>query len=179
MYAFCDNVINTFNGTVVFPSTGAAALSVLNGNIQATNHTDFPSCGVATYLRPVLGEAPPAWVIPIIYLVISSVNVAFRVKKFGGAQKFSMGLSFMTAFVVTLAYISTNFKSEMVMVWTPILLVGPAGSLLQVSVFMVEKHGLRLPGLKRFVRGNDIQGQRISLRPCKSLPTTTNLVKYF
>jgi len=179
MYGFCNNAIGAVNGTAVFAFTNGTVLSAVKGTTQLSTHTGFPSCGVATYFRSGLGGAPLPWIFAIILFVTNICNVVVRVRHFAAAQTFSMVLSFTTAFVVTLAYISTHREPESIMVWTPVLLVGNGGSLLQVLVFIVEEHGPRLPGVKRFVRAKDTPVQRISLRTCNYSPMKTIFVNCF
>ena len=165
-YEFCSHVANSMNNTAISRLVKTAILSTNNFTTSlSVNHTNFPSCGVATYLRSGVGGAPLPWVIAIVLFLVNISNVVVRIKKFEAAQTFSMVLSFTTAFVVTLAYVSTGLAPEMIMVWTPILLVGNAGFLLQVFVFVIEKHGSRWPRLgRREAQGSEGQDLELSER---------------
>lgn len=93
---------------------------------------------MTSYLRPDTGGALLPWVYSIVLVVIHIPMVFIRVVRWEAVQYWCLGSTFFTLVVYTQAYISTRFDAAKVLVWTPLILVIDAGSMLQVFFLIIE-----------------------------------------
>ena len=111
---------------ITWAQAGSNALSNLT-----TPHT-------VSYLRPDTGGALLPWIYTIVILVIHLPVVVIRVVRWQAVQYWCLVSTLLTVITYTQAYISTRFDAAKVLVWTPLILVIDAGSMLQVFFLVVE-----------------------------------------
>ena len=102
---------------------------------QANAITNLPTI---SYLRPDTGGALLPWIYAIVILIVHIPVVFIRVVRWEAIQYYNLTSTFFTLVVYTQAYISTRFDAAKVLVWTPLVLVIDAGSMLQVFFLIVE-----------------------------------------
>ena len=121
----CANPANvTVNSTSI---PWAQAESRLLSNITSTS-----------YLRPDTGGALLPWIYTVLIIVIHLPVVIIRVVRWEIVQSWCLVSTLFTVIVYTQAYISTNFDPAKILVWTPVVLVIDAGSMLQVFFLVIE-----------------------------------------
>ncbi|KAF6223315.1 hypothetical protein HO133_000157 [Letharia lupina] len=112
---------------------------------QPIRQLDGPS-----YLRPDIGGALVPWVYSIIILLVHIPVVIIRVVKWEAVQTWCLGATVFTIAITAQAFASTNFRSDKILTWTPLLLVIDAGSMAQVLFLVVEDYEL-LTRLRRAI----------------------------
>ena len=124
----CSQPPNTLIGStnITWAQAGSNALN----NLTAP-HT-------VTYLRPDTAGALLPWIYTIFILVIHIPVVIIRVVRWEAVQYWCLVSTSVTVITYTQAYVSTRFDAAKVLVWTPLLLVIDAGSMLQVFFLIVE-----------------------------------------
>ena len=125
---FCPQPPNTLIASTNI--TWAQAGSNILNNLT-TPHT-------VTYLRPDTAGALLPWIYTIFILVIHIPVVIIRVVRWEAVQYWCLVSTFITVVTYTQAYVSTRFDAAKVLVWTPLLLVIDAGSMLQVFFLIIE-----------------------------------------
>ena len=108
-----------------------AGSNILNN--LTTSHT-----APVSYLRPDTAGALLPWIYTIVILIIHIPVVIIRVVRWGAVQYWCLVSTFITVVTYAQAYISTRFDAAKVLVWTPLILVIDAGSMLQVFFLIVE-----------------------------------------
>ena len=93
-----------------------------------------------SYLRPDTAGALLPWIYTIVILVIHLPVVVIRVVRWQAVQYWCLVSTLLTVVTYTQAYISTRFDAAKVLVWTPLILVIDAGSMLQVFFLVVESN---------------------------------------
>ena len=91
-----------------------------------------------SYLRPDTGGALLPWIYAIVILIVHIPVVFIRVVRWEAIQYYNLTSTFFTLVLYTQAYISTKFDGAKVLVWTPLVLVIDAGSMLQVFFLIIE-----------------------------------------
>ena len=91
-----------------------------------------------SYLRPNTGGALLPWVYTIIVIIIHLPVVIIRVVRWEVVQSWCLVSTLFTVIVYIQAFISTKFDASKVLVWTPLILVIDAGSMLQVFFLVIE-----------------------------------------
>ena len=91
-----------------------------------------------SYLRPDTAGALLPWVYTSVILVIHLPVVVVRVVRWQAVQYWCLVSTLLTVVTYAQAYISTRFDAAKVLVWTPLILVIDAGSMLQVFFLVVE-----------------------------------------
>ena len=108
---------------------------------QATVHPVQQYPGPA-YLRADIGGALLPWVYTIVVLLIHIPVVIIRVVRWQTVQIWCLVATLFTIAVTIQAYVSTGFRAQEILTWTPLLLVIDAGSMAQVLCLIVEQFSL-------------------------------------
>jgi hypothetical protein len=149
---------------------------VANTNVtwgQVLNLT-IRDLGGSSYLRPDVGGALLPWVYTIIVIIVHIPVVVVRVVRWQMVQTWSLAATVLTLVVTAQGFKSTGFAPEMVLTWTPILLVIDAGSMAQILFLIIEdRHFFRRFG--RYIRARwftrrDEEGTLLSYRPREPSP---------
>ncbi|ERF71235.1 hypothetical protein EPUS_08153 [Endocarpon pusillum Z07020] len=119
---FCANDNDVINGT----STTWSALAE-EGILSLSE----------SYLRPDEQALLP-WIYTVIVFIFHLPTVIIRVVRWENIQLLCLIVTFSTNVIYTLAYVSTKFEPENILVWTPIMLVIDCGSMSQV-LFLVNE----------------------------------------
>ncbi|KAL9623293.1 MAG: hypothetical protein Q9160_002400 [Pyrenula sp. 1 TL-2023] len=115
--------------------------SIGNTNItwsQAGNNQVLTAATDTTYLRPDTAGALLPWMYAVIVIVVHIPTVLIRVVKWERVQTLCLVLTFFTAVVYVQAYVSTKFEASKILVWTPVILIIDAGSMLQLFFLVIE-----------------------------------------
>ena len=88
------------------------------------------------------GGALVPWVYSIVILLVHIPVVIIRVVKWEAVQTWCLGATVFTIAVTAQAFVSTSFRSDKILTWTPLLLVIDAGSMAQVFFLIVEDYSL-------------------------------------
>ena len=104
---------------------------------QAESNSLFDVTSVS-YLRPDTGGALIPWIYTIIVIAVHIPVVFIRVVRWEAVQYWCLLSSFFTVVTYTQAYVSTQFDAAKVLVWTPLILVVDAGSMLQIVFLIIE-----------------------------------------
>ena len=91
-----------------------------------------------SYLRPDTAGALLPWIYTVVILIIHVPVVIIRVVRWQTVQYWCLVSTLLTVITYVQAYISTRFDAAKVLVWTPLILVIDAGSMLQVFFLVVE-----------------------------------------
>ena len=78
----------------------------------------------------------------IVILLVHIPVVIIRVVKWEAVQTWCLGATVFTIAVTAQAFSSTDFRSDKILTWTPLLLVIDAGSMAQVLFLIVEDYSL-------------------------------------
>jgi hypothetical protein len=113
------------------------------GSVDRSALKDFT---VTSYLRPDTGAALLPWVYTIVAIVIHVPVVIVRATRWDIVQNWCLVSTFLIIMVYVLAYISTNFAADQILVWTPLVLIIDAGSMLQIFFLVLETESLRING---------------------------------
>ncbi|KAI9797956.1 MAG: hypothetical protein M1833_005012 [Piccolia ochrophora] len=113
------------------------------GTVDRSALADFT---ITSYLRPDTGAALLPWVYTIIIIIIHVPVVIVRVTRWDIVQTWCLVSTFFTIVVYVQAYISTNFAAEKILVWTPLILVIDAGSMLQIFFLVLEATPVLIEG---------------------------------
>lgn len=98
----------------------------------------------ASYLRPNDGGALLPWMYTVIVIIVHIPTVLIRVIKWERVQTWSLVLTFFTVVVYIQAFVSTKFEASKILVWTPIILIIDAGSMLQLFFLVIEAERERI-----------------------------------
>lgn len=91
-----------------------------------------------SYLRPDTAGALVPWIYTLVVLFVHIPVVLIRVVRWQAVQYWCLVSTFFSIVLYTQAYVSTSFDVAKVLVWTPLLLVIDAGSMLQVLFLVIE-----------------------------------------
>lgn len=104
---------------------------------QAVSNT-ITTLAATSYLRPDSGGALLPWVYTIGLIILHIPVVCIRVSRWEAVHYWCLASTFFTIVIYTQAYISAQFDAGKVLVWTPLVLVIDAGSMLQVIFLIIE-----------------------------------------
>ncbi|KAM0796804.1 hypothetical protein BDR22DRAFT_824895 [Usnea florida] len=104
---------------------------------QPIRQFDGPS-----YLRPDIGGALVPWVYSIVILLVHIPVVIIRVVKWEAVQTWCLAATVFTVALTAQSFASTDFRSDKILTWTPLLLVIDADSMAQVLFLIVEDYQL-------------------------------------
>lgn len=82
------------------------------------------------------------WVYSIVILLVHIPVVIIRVVKWEAVQTWCLVATVFTIAITIQAFASTDFRSDKILTWTPLLLVIDAGSMAQVLFLVVEDYDL-------------------------------------
>ena len=122
------------NTTTFIPGTNYTWGSVVNQPIQ--------DLGSSSYLRPDIGGALLPWIYTVIVIIVHVPIVVIRVVRWQKVQTWCLAATLLTLAVTAQGYYTTKFAPEMVLTWTPLLLIIDAGSMAQVLFLIVEDRHL-------------------------------------
>lgn len=91
-----------------------------------------------SYLRPNTGGALLPWIYTVIIILIHLPVVIIRVVRWEVVQSWCIVFAVFTIAIVTQSYVSTRFDPAEILIWTPIILVIDAGSMIQVFFLVIE-----------------------------------------
>ena len=123
------------NSCAPSPDATIGSTAITWAQASLNNLTNFPS---TSYLRPNTGGSLLPWIYTVVLILLHLPMVIIRVVRWEAVQSWCLVASFFTVVVYTQAYISTQFDPAKVLVWTPIILVIDAGSMLQVFFLVIE-----------------------------------------
>lgn len=141
-----------------------ANLTIANTDLQWADTLPSPIHNLtgSSYLRPDIGGALLPWIYTAIGIIVHIPTVIIRVQRWETVQTWCLAATLLTVVLYAQAYVSTAFKADQVLTWTPLLLVIDAGSMLQLFVLVVEAgelvvrvkavFGVWVLGLRRVVR---------------------------
>lgn len=124
------------NLDALIPSTNYTCAQALSNKLTALQNE--------SYLRPNTGGALLPWIYTVIIILIHTPIVVIRVVKWEIMQAWSICFAVFTVAVVTQSYVSTQFDPARILIWTPIILVIDAGSMIQVFFLVIEAKKLQL-----------------------------------
>ena len=122
------------NSTALISNTNYTWGSVLNLTIR--------DLGTSSYLRPDIGGALLPWIYTIIVIIVHVPIVVIRVVRWQKVQTWCLAATLLTLAVTAQGYYTTKFAPEMILTWTPLLLIIDAGSMAQVLFLIVEDRHL-------------------------------------
>ena len=99
-----------------------------------------------SYLRPNDGGALLPWIYTVFVILLHVPTVIFRVIQWELVQTWCLVFTFFTVIIYIQAYVSTEFEASKVLVWTPIILIIDAGSMLQLFFLVIEAKKERVGG---------------------------------
>lgn len=88
------------------------------------------------------GGALVPWIYSIVILLVHIPVVIIRVVKWEAVQTWCLGATVFTIAITAQAFVSTGFRSDKILTWTPLLLVIDAGSMAQILFLIVEDYSL-------------------------------------
>ena len=124
------------NPDALIPSTNYTCTQALSNKLTVLQNE--------SYLRPNTGGALLPWIYTVLIILIHTPIVVIRVVKWEIMQAWSICFAVFTIVVVTQSYVSTQFDPARILIWTPIILVIDAGSMIQVFFLVIEAKKLRL-----------------------------------
>ncbi|KAL6717715.1 hypothetical protein ACLMJK_005630 [Lecanora helva] len=123
---FCSHLVNATIGSTNI-TWGQATSNLLSADFKRDS-----------YLRPDTAGALLPWIYTIVLTIVHIPVVLIRVVRWQAVQYWCLVFTFFTIVIYIQAYISTAFDASKVLVWTPLILVIDAGSMLQVFFLIVE-----------------------------------------
>ena len=99
---------------------------------------------MTSYLRPDNAGALLPWIYTVVLIILHLPVVIIRVVRWEVAQSWCLVSAFLSVILYTQAYVSTQFDPAKILVWTPIILVIDAGSMLQVFFLVIEAKKVRV-----------------------------------
>lgn len=124
------------NPRALVPGTNYTCAQALSNKLSPSQNE--------SYLRPNTGGALLPWIYTVIIIVVHIPIVVIRVVKWEIVQAWSILFAIFTILIVTLSYVSTQFDPGKILIWTPIILVIDAGSMIQVFFLVIEAKKLKL-----------------------------------
>lgn len=122
-----------------------------NDTIPNTNYTcaqalsnTFTLLENRSYLRPNTGGALLPWIYTVVIILIHIPVVIIRVVRWEVVQAWCIVFAVFTTIIVTQSYVSTQFDPAEILIWTPIILVIDAGSMIQVFFLVIEAKKRRI-----------------------------------
>ena len=91
-----------------------------------------------SYLRPDNGGALIPWIYTVVIILAHVPTAIIRVVQWELAQTWCLVFTFVTIIIYVQAYVSTDFAASKILVWTPIILIIDAGSMLQLFFLVIE-----------------------------------------
>jgi hypothetical protein len=118
----------------------------MNSSNCPKNFDTLPLCPIKhTYLRPDKGMSIVPWLISLLLLLVHLPLATIRIQRWEKAQIISVVLAGVSCIVVTMAYRSSKLTAETIYVWSPVILIGDVGAVLQVLALVAEKRrGMRV-----------------------------------
>lgn len=113
---------------------------------------------ITSYLRPDTGAALLPWVYTMVAIIIHIPVIFVRATRWDIVQTWCIVSTFFVIIVYVQAYISTNFAAAQILVWTPLILIIDAGSMLQVFFLVLETRPVRIEGRIFLFDPADAQG---------------------
>lgn len=101
---------------------------------------------ITSYLRPDTGAALLPWVYTMIALIIHAPVIFVRVTRWEAAQTWCIVSTFFVIIIYVQAFISTKFAADQILVWTPLILIIDASSMLQIFFLVFETQSVRYRG---------------------------------
>ena len=130
---FCSESLD-----IVIDSTNTTGAQVGSSALSNLTTPQTVSAFRPSYLRPDTAGALLPWIYTIVILIIHIPVVIIRVVRWEAVQYWCLVSTLLTVVTYVQAYISTKFDAAKVLVWTPLILVIDAGSMLQVFFLVVE-----------------------------------------
>ena len=124
----------SLNSTVALGNTNITWNEVLNLPIDDLEGS--------SYIRPDVGGALLPWIYTIIVIIVHVPMVVIRVVRWQRVQAWCLASTILTLVITIQGYKSTAFAPEMILTWTPLLLVIDVGSMAQVLFLIVEDRHL-------------------------------------
>ena len=97
-----------------------------------------------SYIRPSSGGALLPWIYTVVVIIVHVPTVIIRVVRWELVQSWCLIFTFFTVVVYIQAYVSTQFDPAKILVWTPVILIIDAGSMLQVFFLVIEAKMIRV-----------------------------------
>ena len=145
----CEDFLITVNQTL-----SVSYLSLLRKGVR-----EFPGA-VNTYLRSDMQALMP-WIITLVIIIEHVPTIFLRMQRWEDVQAWCLACTFLTVVTYILAYVSTSFSPESILVWTPLLLVIDAGSMAQVFFLVCYEYSLFVPPRVLWIKfRNKILGKR-------------------
>lgn len=118
--------------------------TIANTNITWGQVLDLPirDLGGSSYIRPDVGGALLPWIYTIIVIIVHVPTVVVRVVRWQMVQTWCLASTILTLVITIQGYKSTAFAPDMILTWTPLLLVIDAGSMAQVLFLIIEDRHL-------------------------------------
>jgi len=118
--------------------------TIANTNITWGQVLDLPirDLGGSSYIRPDVGGALLPWIYTIIVIIVHVPMVVIRVVRWQMVQTWCLASTVLTLVITIQGYKSTAFAPDMILTWTPLLLVIDAGSTAQVLFLILEDRRL-------------------------------------
>lgn len=93
-------------------------------------------------MQAYIGGALVPWIYSIVILLVHIPVVIIRVVKWEAVQTWCLGATVFTIAITAQAFVSTGFRPDKILTWTPLLLVIDAGSMAQILFLIVEDYSL-------------------------------------
>jgi hypothetical protein len=126
------------------------------GSIDRSALKDFT---MTSYLRPDTGATLLPWLYTLVAIIIHIPVVFVRATRWEIVQTWCIVSTFFVIIVYVQAYISTNFAADQILVWTPLILIIDAGSMLQIFFLVLETRPVRIEGRIFLVDPADAEGR--------------------
>jgi hypothetical protein len=118
--------------------------TIIQGNttIAAFPRGDYVTCA-KTYLRPDPGAALLPWLFALFMLFFHLPTCVIRAVRWESAQYLALGLALFDIALTIQSYASTKLRPANILVWMPHVLVLDVGAMLQMTILIVETHGVQ------------------------------------
>lgn len=120
------------------PNTNIGSTNITWAQVGSNALKNLSNPHPVSYLRPDTAGALLPWIYTIVILIIHIPVVIIRVVRWEAVQYWCLVSTLLTVVTYVQAYISTTFDAAKVLLWTPLILVIDAGSMLQVFFLIVE-----------------------------------------
>ncbi len=125
----------------------------------SVDRSALKSFTITSYLRPDTGAALLPWVYTMIAIIVHLPVVVVRVTRWDIVQTWCIVSTLFVVIVYVQAYISTNFAASQILVWTPLILIIDAGSMLQIFFLALETRPMRIQGRVFLFDPTDAEGR--------------------
>jgi hypothetical protein len=109
-------------------------------SLDRTTLKDFTT---TSYFRPDTGAALLPWVYTLVAIIIHLPVLFVRVARWDLVRDWLFLSTSLVILVYVQGYISTRLAADQVLVWTPVVLVIDAGSMLQMIFLVLETEAFR------------------------------------